>query len=118
MLEGEWAGVVEEFFEEGAGVEGDVVCGGEDAGVAGYSAHAAGGGVVDYPSCEYVEMGVCLCVAFIVVGGGGCARHDLVAIPLVFNAHAAVIAISFGRIDIRAAHFGDWQVTGIGHAEW
>ncbi len=47
LFEGEGAGVVEELVEEGLGEEADVVRGGEDSGVAGYSAHAAGGGVVD-----------------------------------------------------------------------
>ena len=47
LLEREGAGVVEEFVEQGLGEEGDVVGGGEEAGVAGDSAHAAGGGVVD-----------------------------------------------------------------------
>ena len=45
----------------------DVVGGGEDAGVSGYSAHAAGGGVVDGAAEEVVEVGVGFGGAFVVV---------------------------------------------------
>ncbi len=58
LLEGEGAGVVDELVEEGLGVERDVVRGGEDSGVSGYSAHAAGGGVVDGAAEEMVEVRV------------------------------------------------------------
>ncbi len=49
----------------------DVFGGGEDAGVAGDSAHAAGGGVVDGAAEEVVVVGVGGGGAFVVVGGGG-----------------------------------------------
>jgi hypothetical protein len=73
LLEGEWAGVVEELVEKGLGVEGDVVCGGEDSGVTGYSAHAAGGGVVDGASEEVVVVGIGRGIVFglVIVGSGG-----------------------------------------------
>src|ERR1700679_684240 len=67
LLEREGAGVVGEFVEEGLGEERDVVGGGEDAGVAGYSAHAAGGGVVDNSPQEMVEIGISSGGAFIVM---------------------------------------------------
>ena len=65
-LSGKWAGVVQELVEQGLGEERDVVGGAEDAGVAGDSAHAAGGGVVDGAAEHVVEVGI---------GGCGCLRR-------------------------------------------
>ncbi len=78
LLEGEWAGVVEELLKEGGGVERDVVGGGEDAGVTGDATHAAGGGVVDGAAEEVVEVGVefGVCFGFVVVGFGGDAGEQ------------------------------------------
>ena len=61
-LEGEVAGAASEAIEQRLREEGDVVGGGEDAGLTGYAAHAAGGGVVDGAAEEMVEVGI---------GGGG-----------------------------------------------
>ena len=47
LLEREGAGVADEAVEQCLGEEADVGGGGEDAGLACNSAHAAGGGVVD-----------------------------------------------------------------------
>ena len=71
LLEGEGAGVAEELVEQRLGVEGHVLRGGEDAGVASDSAHAAGGGVVDGSAEELIEAGVFGGVELSVVGGGG-----------------------------------------------
>ena len=55
--------------------------GGEDSGVAGYSAHAAGGGVVDGAAEEVVEVGVGGGVVWIRRRGrwGRCSGHDATA---------------------------------------
>ena len=73
LFQREGAGIAEELVEEGLGVERHVVSGGEEAGVPGYSSHAAGGGVVDGAAEEVVEVGVGRWVGggFVVVSGGG-----------------------------------------------
>jgi hypothetical protein len=73
LFEGEGASVVEELVEESLCEEADVGGGGEDSGVACYSAHAAGGGVVDGASEEVVVVGIGRGIVFglVIVGSGG-----------------------------------------------
>ena len=61
--------------------KGDIAGGGEDSGVACYSAHAAGGGIVDCAAEELVEVGIRRRGSLIVVSGGGGVRDPLFTKP-------------------------------------
>ena len=107
MFEGEGTGVAEELVEECLGVEGDVMGGGEEAGVPGYSSHAAGGGVVDGAAEEVVEVGVGRWVGggFVVVSGGGDPWNPVGWNPITRMRCALLILATHARWDpLRERH--------------
>ena len=60
----------EQLVQQRLREEGHIVRGGEDAGLAGYAAHAPGGGIVDRAAEEVVEVGIGFGGALVVMGGG------------------------------------------------
>src|SRR5580704_5408213 len=81
LVGGGGASVVQEFGEEGLGVETDIGGGGEDSGVARDSAHAACSWVVDRTSQEAVEVGVYLCIELVIVSGGCDVGNPVLCVP-------------------------------------
>ncbi len=97
--------------------------GGEDAGVSGYSAHAAGGGVVDGAAEEVVEVGVGGGGTFVVVGGGGGVGIGWSPSDHTITRGAALRGVETRQQNIgaktlnRATGFFERMIAGPGHAE-